>query len=81
MLLRKRWLICQGEENMNIRTEMVITLIFGILCDIAMAYMFYTIGPFPIWGKVLIFSLFNVAIGMVILSYLIRLDGTEVKSK
>jgi len=52
------------------KTEFIITLFFAILSNIFLGYLIFTIQELPFWATYLITTLYNVAIGMVIMNYM-----------
>ncbi|MFW5891490.1 MAG: hypothetical protein ACOCUI_04645 [bacterium] len=47
--------------------DLTLTIIFAILSNIAIALAFPQVNEVPFWAKYLVFSIYNIVVGMVIM--------------
>jgi len=52
--------------------DLTLTIIFAILSNIAIALAFPQVNEVPFWAKYLVFSIYNIVVGMVIMKDMIN---------
>jgi len=57
---------------MNDKLELYITILVSTILDVLLIFLFISIEEFPMWAKILTYTLFNVVIGMVIMVLLLK---------
>jgi hypothetical protein len=52
------------------RLEQPITIFMGIICNILLAFVMFSVQEVPYWAKYILIAGFNICVGMVIIAQL-----------
>lgn len=59
------------------RLEQTITIFMGIICNILLALVFFSVQEVPYWAKYILIAGFNICVGMVIIAQLMIGENNE----
>ena len=62
---------------MNDTLELYLTILVAVIADIVLIFLFINIEEFPMWAKIVTYTLFNIAVGMVIMPLIMKTYENE----